>query len=270
MDPIVIHPLTTGHVRIHDDMYRGRGTGLRRRARILRKGPMGEPRPIHAWLIDHPEGRILVDSGETRAAHDATFAEFLVGRDDELDRQLEALGVAPGDVATVVLTHIHGDHVDGLVHIPAGARVLAGAREIAIAASPASRLTRRVTRQPLPPGFAPAPIALDGPPVGAFDASASLTADGRVLAVPTPGHTLGHLAIVVVQPGHHVLIGGDSAYDQQQLKDLQVDGVSPKDDVAKATMKRILEHARRHPTVYLPSHDPDSVTRLRDADTLAA
>jgi glyoxylase-like metal-dependent hydrolase (beta-lactamase superfamily II) len=267
MDAIAITPLTTGHVRIHDDMHRGRGTGLARRARILRKGPMGAALPIHAWLIDHPEGRILVDSGETHAAHDATFAQFLVGRGDELDAQLRTVGVEPGDVATVVLTHIHGDHVNGLIHVP-GARVLAGAEEIKVAASPLSRLTRRFTKQPLPPGFAPAPLALDGPPVGAFGASAPLTADARVLAVPAPGHTPGHLAILVVQPGHHVLIGGDSAYDQRQLQDLHVDGVSPKDDVARATMQRILDHAAAHPTVYLPSHDPESATRLRDTATL--
>jgi N-acyl homoserine lactone hydrolase len=267
MDAIAIIPLTTGHVRIHDDMHRGRGTGLARRARILRKGPMGASLPIHAWLIDHPGGRILVDSGETHAAHDATFAEFHVDRAEELDHQLAAAGVAPGEVPTVVLTHIHGDHVNGLVHVP-GAKVLAGAREIRIAGSVAGRLTRRLTRQPLPPGFAPAPIVLDRPPVGAFPASAALTADGRVLAVATPGHTLGHLAILVVQPDHHALIGGDSAYDQQQLLDLAVDGVSPKDAVAKDTMNRILEHARQHPTVYLPSHDPESVARLRDTAIL--
>lgn len=268
MDPIVIHPLTTGHVRIHDDMYRGRGTGLRRRARILRKGPMGERRPINAWLIEHPEGRILVDAGETHEVRDGTFAEFEVARGDELDAQLQAIGVAPSEIPTVVLTHIHGDHVNGLPHVPQ-ARVLAGAREIAIAASLEARMVRRFTRQPLPPGFAPEPIALDGPPIGAFEASAALTADGRVLAVPTPGHTLGHVAILVVQPDHHVLLSGDSAYDLAQLCDLQVDGVSPKDDVARATMARILDHARRHPTVVLPSHDPRSVARLRAAETLA-
>jgi glyoxylase-like metal-dependent hydrolase (beta-lactamase superfamily II) len=267
MDAIAIIPLTTGHVRIHDDMHRGRGTGLRRRARILRKGPMGEALPIHAWLIDHPEGRILVDSGETHVVHDGTFAQFQVGRGDELDRQLATAGVGPDEIPTVVLTHIHGDHVNGLVHVP-GARVLAGTEEIEIAGSVAARMTRRFTKQPLPTGFAPQPITLDGPPVGAFPSSAALTADGRVLAVPTPGHTLGHLAILVVQPDHHVLIGGDTAYDLQQLLDGVVDGVSPKDDVSKATMNRIREHGRRHPTVYLPSHDPDAVARLRDTTTL--
>jgi len=264
---ITIHPLTTGHVRIHAKMHRGEGTGLRRRSKILRKGPMGELLPIHAWLIEHPEGLILVDAGETHAARSATFAEFHVGREDELDRQIEAAGFATADVDTVVLTHIHGDHVDGLPHVP-NATVLAHAQEIAIANSALGRFQRLGTRQPLPAGFAPQPIDLDGPALGAFDRSHALTADARVVAVPTPGHTLGHVAIVVVQPDHHVLIGGDTAYDQAQLQDLHVDGVSPKDDVAIATMKTILAHAAAYPTVYLPSHDPDSARRLRDGSTL--
>ncbi len=265
---IAIHPLTTGHVRILDVMHRGQGSGLRRRARLLRKGPMGGRLPIHAWLIEHPDGLILVDTGETHTARDAPFAAFHVTREDELDVQLRAAGFVSEDVRTVVLTHIHGDHVDGLPHVPS-ARVLAGVREIAAATSLAGRLTRLATRQPLPPGFAPAPIALDGPAFGAFAAGTALTADGRVVAVPTPGHTPGHLSVVVVQPDHHVLLAGDVAYDQAQLLDLQVDGVSPDDDVARATMRTVLEHGTAHPTVVLPSHDPESATRLRETSTIA-
>jgi N-acyl homoserine lactone hydrolase len=266
-DAISVRPLTTGQVRIHARMHRGEGTGLRRRAKILRKGPMGELLPIHAWLIEHPDGLLLVDTGETHAARSATFAEFHVTRTDELDHQLKNANVAPADVKTVVLTHIHGDHIDGLPHVP-NAAVLASEREIAIANAPMGRLQRAVTRQPLPPNFDPEPITLDGPTIGAFQTSKALTADGRIVAVPTPGHTLGHIAILIVQPDHHVLLGGDTAYDQQQLQDLHVDGVSPKDDIAIATMKTILAHAETTPTVYLPSHDPHSVRRLRETDTL--
>ncbi|WP_445151043.1 MBL fold metallo-hydrolase [Baekduia sp. Peel2402] len=269
MDSLRIVPLTTGRVRVHDDMHRGRGPGLVRRARILRKGPMGELLPIHAWLIEHPqEGRILVDTGETHAAHDASFAEFHVAREDELDHQLRAVaGIEPTDVDRVVLTHIHGDHVDGLPHV-AHAPVFASAREITVSASLAARATRALTKQPLPEPFAPQPLALDGPAVGAFPASTSLTADGRVIAVPAPGHTPGHLAVLVIQPDHHVLLIGDAAYDVAQLQDLQVDGVSPKASVAKDTMSRILRHADGHPTVVLPSHDPDGARRLAATDVL--
>jgi N-acyl homoserine lactone hydrolase len=263
VDPLRIVALTTGRVRIHDDMYRGRGPNLVRRARILRKGPMGEPRPIHAWLIEHPdEGRLLVDTGETHAAGDATFAAFEVGREDELDHQLRATaGLEPGDVDRVILTHVHGDHADGLPHVP-DARVFASAREIALTSTLAARATRAFTGQPLPQPFAPEPLALDGPAVGAFRSSTPLTADGRVIAVPTPGHTPGHLAVLVVQPDHHVLLIGDAAYDLAQLQDLQADGVSPKASVAKDTMKRILAHAAGHPTVVLPSHDREATRRL--------
>jgi N-acyl homoserine lactone hydrolase len=267
--PLPINPLTTGHVRILHTMHRGQGNGLRRRAKLLRKGPMGGPLPIHAWLIEHPDGLILVDTGETHTVRDATFATFHVTRADELDHQLSAAGFSPDDVATVVLTHIHGDHVDGLPHVPR-ARQLAGAKEIAVASSIAGRFQRLATRQPLPPGFAPEPIALDGPAFGAFAASTPITADGLIVAVPTPGHTPGHLAVIVVQPDHHVLVGGDTAYDQAQLQDLHVDGASPNDAVATATMRTILDHAAAHPTVYLPSHDPESATRLQTTSTLAA
>ncbi|HET6508566.1 MAG TPA: MBL fold metallo-hydrolase [Baekduia sp.] len=269
MDPLEIVALTTGQVRIHDDMHRGRGPGLVRRARILRKGPMGEPLPIHAWLIVHPsEGRILVDTGETQAAKDTSFAEFHVAREDELDHQLRAVaGIAPEQVDRVVLTHVHGDHADGVPHV-AHAPLLASAREIAVVGSLAAAATRRFTGQPLPEPFAPRPLPLDGPAVGAFRSSTPLTADGRVIAVPTPGHTPGHLAILVVQPDHHVLISGDACYDLAQLQDLQVDGVSPKESVAKDTMKRILAHAAGHPTVVLPSHDPDSARRLASTEVL--
>jgi N-acyl homoserine lactone hydrolase len=267
MSSLTIHPLTTGRVRIKHVMHRGVGTGLARRARIMRPGPITGPLPIHVWVIEHDEGLFVVDAGETHTIRDQPFAKFEVSREDELDHQLHAAGFATDDIAAVVLTHIHVDHVDGLPHLP-DARVLASADEVKASNSLIGRATRLFTRQPLPPGFHVEPLALDGPPLGAFATSKPLTADGRIVAVPAPGHTPGHMAVVVVQDDHHVLLGGDSAYDQAQLLDLQVDGVSPKDGVARATMRTILDHARLHPTVFLPSHDVDSAARLQAVDTL--
>src|SRR4051794_23441541 len=210
-----IHPLTTGTVRIKQAMQRGVGSGLRRRAGLILPSSLTGALPIHAWAIEHPDGVVLVDAGETHAAHDAPFAKFAVRREDELDHALRGAGIDPADVRTLVLTHIHGDHIGGLPHVP-GARVLASEREIEFTNSLGARLTRRAVRQPLPPGFNPQPLRFDGPALGAFAASAPLTADGRIAAVPAPGHTPGHLAVIVDQGDHHVLIGGDSSYEQPQ------------------------------------------------------
>jgi glyoxylase-like metal-dependent hydrolase (beta-lactamase superfamily II) len=157
----------------------------------------------------------------------------------------------------VVLTHLHGDHMNGLARL-SGARVLASAD--ALRRGGARRLRRR--------GADAQPIEVSGRTFGGFERSAALTADGRVVAVATPGHAAGHIAVVVIDDDHHVLLGGDTAYSQAQLQDLHPDGVSTAPRLAVRSMRAILEHARTHPTVYLPSHDPGSAARLEHREPL--
>jgi N-acyl homoserine lactone hydrolase len=66
-----VHALTTGHVRVRQSQVRGVGTGNARRLNILRDKHWTDPLPIHAWAIDHPEGVIVVDTGEVAAGSDA-------------------------------------------------------------------------------------------------------------------------------------------------------------------------------------------------------
>jgi glyoxylase-like metal-dependent hydrolase (beta-lactamase superfamily II) len=264
MNP-TITPLTTGTVRIKTAMQRGRGSGMRRRGAMFLPGDLTRPLPIHAWLIHHDDGPILVDTGETTDVNDTPFAKFDVKPEDEIHNQLAKHDVAPGDLRTVVLTHVHVDHADGLARLP-GVPNLVSAAELRVVHSLEAKVTRKVLRQPLPPGFDPTPVDLDsGSPVGAFRTSHALTSDGSVRLVPTPGHTAGHASVLVDRGDHHVLLAGDIGYDLAQIEARQLDGVSPKDKVALATIDLVLEHARQHPTVILPSHDPESAQRLAAA-----
>ena len=92
---------------------------------------------------------------------------------------------------------MHGDHMDGAVHL-GGKPVLVQDREIVHANSRSSRFFAKVLRQPIPSGVDFQPLTLDDGPFGAFGASKALTEDGRIVAVPTPGHTPGHISIVCV------------------------------------------------------------------------
>jgi glyoxylase-like metal-dependent hydrolase (beta-lactamase superfamily II) len=221
---------------------------------------MTGPLPIHAWLVETGDSLILVDAGETTGARDTPFARFGVSAEDEIDRQVQAAGFSVADIDLVVLTHVHGDHIDGLPRL-GGARVVISREEAKVVRSAEARMARRIAGQPLPDGFAPDVVGLDEGPVGGFTRSHRL-ADG-VHAVATPGHTAGHMSVLVDQGDHHVLLAGDVAYDAAQLQALQVDGVSPKARVAVDTMNMVLGHARQHPTVFLPSHDPESAARLQ-------
>jgi N-acyl homoserine lactone hydrolase len=263
-----IHALTTGGVRVkHSFLFPS--VGRRRQLDLFLPGEFSAPLPIHCWAIEHEGVLRLVDTGEWAAARDVPFARMEVAREQELPNALAAAGLAIGDVAEVVLTHAHGDHIDGLVHVRAP--VLISETELRWVWSPSSRFMRRVLRQPLPPRFDPAPFALDHGPFGAFPRSRALSRDGRIVAVDTAGHTPGHISVICVDDsGRHVMLAGDATDSLEQLHSLRADAVSPDPDVHRATLERILEHCVAHPTVYLPSHDPDSAARLAAATTVHA
>jgi N-acyl homoserine lactone hydrolase len=253
---VEIRALRTGTVRIANAMARGSGVGPVRFARMLRDRTFTAELPVHAWLIVHPDGPILVDTGEVASTRDPRFARFEITREQEIDRALAAEGIAAGDLRRIVLTHVHGDHANGLSRL-AGPEVLAS-----------SAALRGMGRWLAKRGARPSAFAMSGGAFGAFPASAALSADGLVRAVPTPGHAPGHVAIVVDEGERHVMLAGDSAYSRAQLLDLCPDGVSLSAALAVRSMRRIVEHARRHPTVFLPSHDPDSERRLSEREAL--
>jgi N-acyl homoserine lactone hydrolase len=261
-----IHALTTGTVRLKHSFLYAR-EGWRRQLDLFLPGAWSGPVPIHCWAVEH-EGRVLlVDTGETADVRDIPFARFDVSSDLELPGVLAAAGPSLADLDTVVLTHMHGDHMDGAVHVHGP--VLVHEAELAFSRTPGARVTQRIMRQPVPAGVDFQPFALDGGPFGAFARSRPLTADGRIVAVDTAGHTPGHVSVVCVDDdGRHILLAGDATDTVEQLRALRADAVGPKPAVSIATMKTILAHAADHPTVYLPSHDLESVVRLEARTTL--
>ncbi|MEA2171512.1 MAG: hypothetical protein QOF76_4812, partial [Solirubrobacteraceae bacterium] len=143
-----VHALSTGTVRVKESFLHA-STGPTRQPRLFLPGPFSDPLPIHLWVIEHDGQRILVDTGEVAAVHDVPFARFAVRPEDELPAALATLELTPADIDTVVLTHMHGDHMDGAVHL-GGRPVLVHDAEIAHAHSPMTRAMSRMLRQPIP------------------------------------------------------------------------------------------------------------------------
>src|SRR4051795_6767811 len=125
--PLPIHVFSTGSVRTRPAQLEAHGSGPLRRVGVLRDDRWTAPLPIHVWAIDHPEGLILVDTGEVHEASDPRYypaahpyyrrsLRFAITEDDEIDRQLRRVGLSAGQVRWVVLTHLHTDHAGGLRH----------------------------------------------------------------------------------------------------------------------------------------------------------
>src|SRR4249919_2029784 len=123
-----VHAIQTGTVRIRPKQMAATARGQMRLAAVLLDDQWSEWVPIHAWLIEHEEGLILVDTGETARVHEPGYhprwhpfyrlaSRFRVATDDELGPRLKAMGVAVKDIRHVVLTHLHTDHAGGLAHV---------------------------------------------------------------------------------------------------------------------------------------------------------
>jgi glyoxylase-like metal-dependent hydrolase (beta-lactamase superfamily II) len=122
-----------------------------------------------------------------------------------------------------------------------------------------------------PRWLAPRTISFRSDPVGDFPASHVLTEAGDVVLVPTPGHTHGHLSVLVRRPGRPtVLLAGDASYTQQLMLEGAVDGVAIDERAAHDTLLRLQRFTRGDPTVYLPAHDPGSADRYRLEQTVPA
>ena len=80
--------------------------------------------------------------------------------------------------------------------------------------------------------------------------------------MPTPGHTLGHLSVIVQDDESTLFFAGDTSYTQQLMLSQSVDGVAANEAQALQTLQRILEYSKGTPIVYLPSHDPEATHRL--------
>jgi len=66
----------------------------------------------------------------------------------------------------------------------------------------------------------------------------------------------------------HILLAADATDTLEQLHARRPDAITPDPDVQVQTIDRILAHATDHPTIYLPTHDPDAVARLDTGTTL--
>jgi N-acyl homoserine lactone hydrolase len=273
-----IHAIQTGSVRIKSSQRVGRGRGLMRQLHVLFDRIWTEWLPIYAWAIETSEGTIVVDTGETaRTALPGYFprwhpyfwlaVQLSVTPEQEVGPQLRGLGIDPLDVRKVVLTHLHTDHAGGLEHFPR-AEILVSQREYRGAVGLAGQVRGYLPHrwpQWFQPHFIEFQASSDCAP---FERCAPLTADGAVTIVPTPGHTPGHVSVIVRDGDTHYFLAGDTTYTQAALRDHLVDGVSPNPAAALRTIQNILGFAKQHPTVYLPAHDPESPARLRQVSTV--
>jgi glyoxylase-like metal-dependent hydrolase (beta-lactamase superfamily II) len=269
---LVIHPIQTGWVQIKSRHVESRfGARLPRALDVLADRAWSPRLPIGCWAIEHPEGLIVVDTGESSHANDPgyqprwhPFMRFCerrgVAAEEEVGPQLQKLALEPSSARWVVVTHMHGDHAGGISWFK-DAEVVMSKTEARMALAKTGPLDGYLNMH-YPPWLDPARVTFNDEPWETFDHSHRLTADGRVRLVPTPGHTKGHLAVIVDRGDDLVLIAGDACYSEHAMLAGRVDGVAQDARAHRDSNRRLRELCRHRPVITQFAHDPNSPTRL--------
>jgi glyoxylase-like metal-dependent hydrolase (beta-lactamase superfamily II) len=188
---------------------------------LLLEGERGQLRvPVPAFLVEHPKGRVVFDSGvhpdtvrdpSGRLGDLARFFAVELGADDGVVPRLGALGLDPARVDRVVVSHLHFDHAGGLAALP-NARLVVQRREWEAGRDADLRARNAYDARDFDLGHA----------LELVDGEHDLFGDGRVVCLPTHGHTPGHQSLRVRREEGDVVLTADACYLRETLDRLHL------------------------------------------------
>ena len=211
--------------------------------------------PILAYLIETPHGRILYDVGcdyakiATPVLRERFFEPMRplfeppqMAEEQRIPNYLARLGLSSKDIDLVFLGHLHFDHAGGLCELP-GCEVHVHEAELLVARAGqddgvfADELTGSAAWRVIREDYDVAP---------------------GVRAFATPGHTAGHMSLLIELPhGNSVVLCGDAADLRENLVDEIAPGYCYQDNeaLALASIRKLNELARSEHVELWPNHD---------------
>jgi glyoxylase-like metal-dependent hydrolase (beta-lactamase superfamily II) len=210
--------------------------------------------PVPVYLIEHPKGRLVFDSGlhvdtqvdpNARLGRLAPFHTVAFNPGEEIATRLQQLGVAPEQIDFIVNSHLHFDHCGGNAQLP-NATLLIQRREWE--AGHDADLIERVYYDPHDYDH--------GHRVQLLDGEHDLFGDGSVVCLPTYGHTPGHQSLRVRVAGGEIVLSGDACYLRRTLETLHLPTAMYDRDQMIASIRR-LRALRDGGAMVITGHDPE-------------
>lgn len=189
--------------------------------------------PVPAYLIDHPKGLALFDTGLGRRFMKAAGERLLPAAtgyefDETADiaARLHDIDVDPARVRWIVNSHFHADHCGGNASIP-NATIIVQRRERQAAFSSADGRLYHIDDFDL------------GHPVLEIEGEYDLYGDGSVVLFPTYGHTPGHQCAKIKLGQGDVILTADCCYLRRSLDELRLPSHNFDRELSQATLRRL-------------------------------
>ena len=268
-----IHVLHTGEVRVSPYLPFGGDN-----CNLLKASGLTTPKedwiwlPVSVYLIEHPKGLILVDTGwhrdmspegvydkkaqvkslGSRVLYNVNQGQIPLG--EAVDEQLATMGIKPSDLDYVLLTHLDCDHANGLRAVKDAKHILVAAEELECARKNGfirykKKWWEGVDMQTIEWN------GTEGPAGKSFD----LFGDGSVKMINIPGHCDGLCAVKITrEDGKYVLLFSDGGYATKSWEEMITSGVSLDKEMQRKSLMWIREQSMDTNCIEsLATHDTD-------------
>lgn len=208
--------------------------------------------PVTAYLIEHPKGIVLVDTGWDTAIRENArkyegFANYFASpgtlpKGQAVTEHMKKLGYDPKDIDYCILTHMDIDHAGGLQLVKEAKHLMTSEAEWNACQKHQFRYVKRLWKG----------IAIETFPNHEVD----LFGDGSIILLPMPGHSEGMTAVKVVQDNKYVILAGDSGYCRESWEKQVLPGVMWNKEKALQSLEKLDIFSRDESCIaILATHD---------------
>nr|WP_297709714.1 N-acyl homoserine lactonase family protein [uncultured Butyrivibrio sp.] len=274
MADIKIHVFHTGEVCVAPDLpFGGDNCNAIKASGVFGKKEDRLWLPVSAYLIEHPKGKFLVDTGWARdvspngefdkKAQIKSLGSVMlyevnqgrIGLGQCIDEQLLEMGIKDSDIDAVLITHLDCDHANGLKQVKNAKKFMVSADEVKFA----NKITNKVRYYK---GWWEGIDLTEfewndnqGPVGKSYD----LLGDGSIELINIPGHADGLYAVKVKnEEGKFVLLFSDGGYARKSWEEQITSGIAADKQLQKQSLAWIREQSLDENCVEsLANHDPD-------------
>jgi N-acyl homoserine lactone hydrolase len=216
------------------------------------------------WLIKHGSEWLLWDTGVPEATLNdprgwSTLPKLIVYHlDKSVTDQLAEIGLTPGDIARVAISHTHGDHI-GNVDLFPNSTILMQRAEYNWIHSPNGPNDNVNQLMALARKLLGTPKNLQ-----LVDGDTDVFGDGSVTLVSTPGHTPGHQSLLVhLKHSGFIILSGDVAHLEENFQKNIVPSLNTNKAESIASMEKVRQLIAIYKATLFPNHDKRQTAKLR-------